>query len=193
MIKAIIFDCFGVLTGDAWKDFTATLSPDVLSDVHDAHKAYDRGFISYRDFSERTKQASEASQQTLDAIFLHRENRHKNSDLLKHIQDLGEHYKISVLSNVGTAWIREEFLTPAEVALFDDMVLSFEVGLSKPDSQIYLLACQRLGIEPQEAIFVDDLEPYCQAAEAVGLRAVQYRDFQQYKADINALLANANN
>ena len=193
MIKAIIFDCFGVLTGDAWKDFTANLRPDVLTEVKDAHRAYDKGFISYKDFCAQARQATGATQQELDAIFVHRENRHKNSELLEHIRHLAQSYKIGVLSNVGTAWIREEFLTPAEVALFDDMVLSFEVGFSKPDPEIYLLVCQRLGVEPQQAIFVDDLAPYCRAAEDVGLRSVQYSDFAQYKNDLAHLLANANN
>lgn len=193
MIRAIIYDCFGVLTGDTWKEFTSTLNGDVLDDIRDIHRAYDKGFVSYEDFCRQARELSGVSQEVLDNIFVFRENRPKNSALLDHIAALKQNYKIGVLSNVGTAWIREEFLTPSEVALFDDMVLSFEVGVSKPDPQIYLLACQRLGVEPQQAIFVDDLAPYCLAAEELGLKSVQYDDFTQYKNDISRLLANANN
>jgi HAD superfamily hydrolase (TIGR01549 family) len=40
--------------------------------------------------------------------------------------------------------------------LFDDAVLSYEVGCTKPDPEIYLLACKRLGVEPRHSIFVGD-------------------------------------
>jgi putative hydrolase of the HAD superfamily len=49
------------------------------------------------------------------------------------------------------------------------MVLSFEVGLSKPDAQIYQLACKRLDVKPTETVFIDDLEPFCRAAQDLGM------------------------
>lgn len=192
MIRAIIFDCFGVLTGDTWKEFTATLGDNVKSDVRNAHGAYDRGLISYEEFREQASEITGAEPEVFDQIFIQRTGRHKNTTLLAHIKELKSTYKLGILSNVGTAWIREEFLTAEELALFDDMVLSFEVGKSKPDPAIYELACQRLGVEPSEAVFVDDLVPYCQAAEVVGMKTVQYQDFAQYRAAIDLVLADAN-
>jgi len=192
MIRAIIYDCFGVLTGDTWKEFKATLSESVRDDVRNAHGAYDRGLISYEDFREQASEITGAEPEVFDQIFIHRTGRHKNTTLLAHITELKSAYKIGILSNVGTAWIREEFLTAEEQALFDDMVLSFEVGKSKPDPTVYELTCQRLGVEPSEAVFVDDLAPYCHAAEAVGMKTVQYQDFAQYRATIDQVLADAN-
>ena len=55
-------------------------------------------------------------------------------------------------------------------------VISGEVGLHKPQPEIYLLACERLGVEPAEAVFVDDLRENCDGAEAVGMTAVLHRD-----------------
>ena len=60
--------------------------------------------------------------------------------------------------------------------LFDAIVISGEVGLHKPEPEIYLLACERLGIEPAEAIFVDDLRENIAGAEAVGMTGVLHRD-----------------
>lgn len=61
------------------------------------------------------------------------------------------------------------------VDLFDDIVISAEVGLAKPEPAIYALACARLGLPPGACVFVDDHEPNVSAAEAAGLRAIHYR------------------
>jgi FMN phosphatase YigB (HAD superfamily) len=50
------------------------------------------------------------------------------------------------------------------------------VGLHKPQPEIYLLACERLGVEPADAIFVDDLRENIAGAEAVGMTGVLHRD-----------------
>ena len=60
--------------------------------------------------------------------------------------------------------------------LFNATVISGEVGLHKPQPEIYLLACERLGVEPAAAVFVDDLRENCAGAEAVGMTAVLHRD-----------------
>ena len=60
--------------------------------------------------------------------------------------------------------------------LFDATVISGDVGLHKPQPEIYLLACERLGVEPGDAVFVDDLRENCDGAEAVGMAALLHRD-----------------
>jgi putative hydrolase of the HAD superfamily len=77
----------------------------------------------------------------------------------------------------------------APTDLFDEAVISGEVGLHKPQPEIYLLACERLGIEPSEAIFVDDLRENCAGAEAVGMTAILHRSTEATVAEIERLLA----
>jgi putative hydrolase of the HAD superfamily len=64
----------------------------------------------------------------------------------------------------------------APTDLFDAAVISGEVGMHKPQAEIYMLACDRLGVEPGEAVFVDDLRENCEGAEAVGMSAILHRD-----------------
>lgn len=52
---------------------------------------------------------------------------------------------------------------------FDEIVLSFEVGLRKPDPEIYRIALERLGVVPERSIFVDDQPAYCDGAAALGI------------------------
>lgn len=193
MIKAIIFDCFGVLTNDTWKEFLTSIDAKTRDDVRSVHAAYDKGFIEYTDFRRQVVESTKSDDATIDAIFMRHTKEPKNHKLLSYIQELGANYKIGILSNVGTPWIRESFLTAEEIALFDDMVLSFEVGMGKPDPAVYKLACDRLSVAPEEAIFIDDLPPYCQVARDVGMQAIAYENFEQFHTEIQQLLADSDN
>jgi len=57
---------------------------------------------------------------------------------------------------------------------FDDLVLSGEVGLRKPDPAIYRLAAQRLGVAPDDCVFVDDLERNVEVASELGMVGVHH-------------------
>jgi putative hydrolase of the HAD superfamily len=76
----------------------------------------------------------------------------------------------------------------APIDLFDATVISGDVGLHKPQPEIYLLACERLEVEPSEAVFVDDLRENCDGAEAVGMTAVLHRDSAETVARLEELL-----
>jgi epoxide hydrolase-like predicted phosphatase len=60
--------------------------------------------------------------------------------------------------------------------LFDTTVISAEVHMHKPQPEIYRLAAERIEVEPEKCIFVDDLRENCEGAEAVGMTAVRHRD-----------------
>jgi epoxide hydrolase-like predicted phosphatase len=76
----------------------------------------------------------------------------------------------------------------APVDLFDAAIISGEVGMHKPQPGIYLLACERLGVKPPHAVFVDDLRENCAGAEAVGMAAVLHRDPGRTLATLEKLL-----
>jgi len=59
--------------------------------------------------------------------------------------------------------------------LFDGVVISGEVGLHKPQPEIFRLGAERAGVEPEQCVFVDDLRENCEGAEAVGMTAVLHR------------------
>jgi putative hydrolase of the HAD superfamily len=60
--------------------------------------------------------------------------------------------------------------------LFDAVVISGEIGMRKPDPGIYLHAAARLGVRPEECVFVDDLRPNVKGAVAVGMVGIHHTD-----------------
>jgi epoxide hydrolase-like predicted phosphatase len=60
--------------------------------------------------------------------------------------------------------------------VFDELVISGEVGLRKPDPEIYLLTAGRMGLEPERCAFVDDLDRNVEAARTLGMFGVVHRD-----------------
>lgn len=184
MIKAVIFDCFGVLVIDNWSDFASSLPhKQDQEEAHDLGRQCNLGLIDEQEFFERIAILSGKKSDDLKHLLL--KGNKKNLRLLDFITSLRQQgTKIGLISNIGSPWIRTDLLTPAEQQLFDDMVLSFEVGIAKPDPKIFELACQNLGIKPSEALFTDDIKDYCNAAEAIGISAVHYKHFDQAKRDI---------
>jgi epoxide hydrolase-like predicted phosphatase len=187
MIKVVIFDCFGVLTADKWKEFVGTIPDALRKSARDINHAYDAGFINEEEFISQIKKLTGRDSNEVEAIEAN--DRTKNTKLLNYIATLKSRYKIGLLSNVATNWIREEFLTPGEQTLFDEYILSYEVQLTKPDPRIFNIACEKLGVQPNEAVLVDDIESYCEAAREVGLQAICYKDFAQMQRELEQILA----
>jgi putative hydrolase of the HAD superfamily len=72
--------------------------------------------------------------------------------------------------------------------LFDGVVISGEVGLHKPQPEIFKLGCERIGLPPQECVFVDDLRENCDGAEAVGMTAILHRGADTTIPELERLL-----
>jgi epoxide hydrolase-like predicted phosphatase len=71
--------------------------------------------------------------------------------------------------------------------LFDAVVISGEVGMRKPDADIYLHTADRLGLPPQRCVFVDDIGINVKGAVAVGMVGVKFDSAEQTVADLEAI------
>lgn len=72
--------------------------------------------------------------------------------------------------------------------LFDVVVISGEVGLHKPEPEIYVLAAERAAVAPADCVFVDDLRENCAGAEAVGMTAILHRGAEHTLPQLEELL-----
>jgi epoxide hydrolase-like predicted phosphatase len=81
--------------------------------------------------------------------------------------------RMSILSNsVGVEAVYDR---DGLAEVFDDWVISSEVGLRKPEPEIYELAAERLGLAPADCVYVDDLPPNLKTARALGMATVLHR------------------
>jgi FMN phosphatase YigB (HAD superfamily) len=187
MIKAIIFDCFGVLTADSWKEFVATLPAAQRQQASDLNRAYGGSHLSKTEFLRAIYDLTGKQPKDIDGMLDHEAT--KNTELLKLIATFKPTYKIGLLSNVAGNWIRDRFLTPSEQSLFDDFTFSYEVHMTKPDPRIFALAAERLKLPPSACVLVDDVDYYCDIARQQGMQAVLYQNFYQTKSELQKLLA----
>jgi HAD superfamily hydrolase (TIGR01509 family) len=96
--------------------------------------------------------------------------------------------KAGIVSNSGPG-AREAERRYGFEAITDDLVYSHEVGLRKPDPAIFALATSRLGVEPGEVVFLDDVSANIDAARAAGWHAVLHEETARSIARIEAIIA----
>lgn len=187
MIKAVIFDCFGVLTRDGWREYILQKEPEIRKKLHELTQQRGAGQLTRPEFVIQAAAIAGDSQENLSRYSAPVND--KNLPLLDYIKFLKDKgLKIGLLSNVGSNWIRESLLSTEEQKLFDDMTLSYEAGMVKPDPRFYALSAQRLDTELGECLLVDDVESYCQGARAVGMQAILYTDLSSFKAELEQIL-----
>ena len=108
--------------------------------------------------------------------------------LMAFVRGLRPRARVGLISN---AWpeVRRLLETTWGIAnAFDPLILSAEVGLVKPDAQIFHLALERAQVEPSQAAFVDDFAENVSAALALGMPSVHFRTSGQAREDVEGLL-----
>ena len=191
-MKAVLFDCFGVLYPDTFWAMVNKFVPDWEAKnptaFHDIVAKVDSGMTDREDFWNETAEACGISREKLDDEI--KTLGTLDMELLAYITELrGRGFKTGVISNVGRGFFERIFdkIDPAEY--FDDLVLSSEAGFVKPQPEIYELAAYNIDVEPSDCVFIDDRARFCSAAEDVGMKALLYKSLVKLKADLEPLLS----
>ncbi|HEY5549998.1 MAG TPA: HAD-IA family hydrolase [Candidatus Saccharimonadales bacterium] len=99
--------------------------------------------------------------------------------------------KTGILSNIFpfAAWILK---FTGGYRGFDPIILSFKESISKPDPRIYQIAIRRLGVKPEEILFIDNLEENIAAAQKTGMKVVVAKNSGQVVADVKSIILKEN-
>ncbi len=196
MIKAIIFDCGGVIKSSHKYEGEIALAYEISSEaVAEAIKPlmedFWKGLISENNFWKKLstclKKPVPENKNILwrksykETFFVYQEM----IEFIKRIKK--QKIKTAILSNIAIPHL-EIIKNNIDLANFDTVIFSCEVGLAKPDSKIYLLVTQKLDEKPQECIFVDDLEENLMPAEKLGMKTILAKNPQQVIKDVSAIL-----
>ncbi len=111
-----------------------------------------------------------------------------DEQLVAYIRNLRGKYRTALLSNAFSDL--RQYVTDRLKILdaFDELIISSEVHLVKPDPRIYQYALQRLGLAPRQAVFIDDLQCNVEGARRSGLHAIHFRQPAQARAELEQLL-----
>lgn len=189
MIRAIIFDCFGVLYLDASRHFYEHYIPDYetfLPQLLELDRASDYGLISDDELIDGIVEVTHADRKFVAENI--RGAHRRNQKLLDYMVTLHRNFKIGMCSNIGPGAMDSFFSVIERQQLFDTVVLSGDEGIVKPNPEIFRLVAERLGVMPRECVMIDDIEENCAGADAAGMRALQYVTNAQTERDLSALL-----
>jgi HAD superfamily hydrolase (TIGR01509 family) len=106
------------------------------------------------------------------------------SELLPRLKGV---YALGVINN-GTAITVPYFKKENNFGeFFSIFINSSEVGLEKPDSRIYFMALERMGLKPEESVFIDDTEENVLGARKIGMQGILFTDYQNLIIDLKSL------
>jgi putative hydrolase of the HAD superfamily len=197
MPRALIVDFGGVLTTnvfDSFKEFSVAegLAPSAVKELFRSNpealgllRELEKGELTSGEFSVRFAPYLGVEPENLvERLFAGMRPDEPMLAAVRAAREAG--LRTGLLSNswgTGLSYDREML-----AALFDDIVISGEVGLHKPQREIFELACERLGVEPADCVFVDDLRENCEGAEAAGMTAVLHRGAERTLPRLEELL-----
>jgi putative hydrolase of the HAD superfamily len=148
-----------------------------------------RGEISFEQHWENVRQALNLSPAALvDFQEGFWGGDHLDKPLVDYIRSLRPRYKTALLSNAFSDLRRMVTYVWEFSDAFDEMVISAEVGVMKPDARIYQIALEGLGVPAPEAVFVDDFMHNVEGARAVGMQAVHFRNVGQARSELEQIL-----
>lgn len=114
-------------------------------------------------------------------------NRSINKELIEVIRKLREkNYKIGLLSN-NSIKLKQKLIDQNIRDLFDEVVISSEVGYQKPQPEMFKIICDKFGIRANELLFIDDTEKCLEGAEDIGYTPILYLNNEKLKEDISLI------
>lgn len=178
MIKVVIFDFFGVFCtsmGSNWFKRVTSNDPEKMAQAQMLFKQSDLGQLSLVDFH---KKASKLTGVSIDEIDKGIEaEKIIDTGLVKYVQQLKDRgFRVACLSNGSHEWTLRVINDHEIGHLFEEVVLSSDIGIVKPDLKIYKYTLKKLNIAPSEAIFVDDRQANVEAGETCGIRSLLFTD-----------------
>jgi putative hydrolase of the HAD superfamily len=183
-VEAVLFDFGGVLTNPVWDSFasfcrTEGLDPDSVKRLFKEDpealallRKLEMGAIAEPEFERAfgAKLGLESHERLIESMFEGMVPDEVMLDGVRRLRGEGRHTGL-----VSNSWSVDHYDRALLGELFDDVVISAEVKLHKPQPEIYLLAAERIGTAPEACLFVDDLRENCEGAEAVGMTAIRHR------------------
>ncbi len=171
-MKAIVLDMYGVIvkqTGDDFVPYVQQIFPNVSAE--EIYSSWFKANIGEMTSLEVWKaigfqgDLEKIEEEYLDTIEL-------SDGFIDFIEKVRNKYMLAVISNDSSRWskyLREKFNINK---YFDVISISGDLKIKKPDERIFLLTIEKLGVNAEECIYIDDRRGYLEAAKKVGMNPI---------------------
>jgi putative hydrolase of the HAD superfamily len=198
MIKVIAFDYGGVIKineNDLFGDICNYLKIDKevwmreFFKTNDIYNTGDKGFedtmISLASKFNDTEETRNYIKKLLENS---KDKSHINIGLIDMIRELKNRgYKTPLLSN-NSSTLREKLLKHGILDLFDEVIISGEVGCQKPEPEIFHFLFNKLNVKPDEVVFIDNTKEEFKYAQKIGYTPILYTDNESLKLELYKVL-----
>ena len=154
--------------------FSAEEIAGAVLDHLDIIRSFDTGKLTSNEFYAKAKKILKAEIEYYPFFSIYNDVFSLNSPILEILKRLKPRYKLLLLSNTDAmrfGFVRRKF---PEILIFDDYVLSYEVGHLKPHPRIYDVAIEKSQVKADECLFIDDREENIEAATRLGMKVIHF-------------------
>lgn len=184
MYEAVIFDFFGVIHDDPLKPWLLEVNKSKHAHIANITRQFDTGAISYDAFFVGL---SQHSGQSVEAITTKFRGAKVNHEVIKMINNIIPSTKIALLSNAGSEELHPLLDKQQLHAQFNEIIISSEVGLAKPDDAIFLLTLDKLKTAPEKTLFIDDNLHNIKAAQRLGIHGLHFTDSKLLRSKLKEI------
>jgi len=181
MIRALVFDCFGVVVDDVFTT-VARRYTDNMDAVNRINKLAELGKISDDERGLLLEEQCGAKAPEFRQALLHAlEHAKLHKNIIDDISKLRNYYRTAMLSNTSEKMFKKFF--PGDLArhYFDEIILSYEEKVAKPDREMFERLTRRMRVTPEECLYMDDTEENLVAAEKLGMKTIRYHSEEDFR------------
>ncbi|MFH1978006.1 MAG: HAD family phosphatase [Candidatus Aenigmatarchaeota archaeon] len=198
MITTILFDVGGVIVEEEFKDFFGQYEKETGFSKQKLYEAivdidfwdmYNKGKATEDQLEEKIREKT-----NIDPKILHKirtEWRHiikPYPHMIELVEKIKKNYKVFCLSNVDkdtVKYINKNY--PDVYKVFPGCVLSCDVGMIKPDKEIFDYTLRKFGLKKEEVIFIDNYSHNTEAAESFGIKSIKFESHDQLVKELKML------